>query len=246
MILIIMRFSKKIEGKWYMTLAEVKIILEEHKNERGIAVWQRTSINTNLKSFGIGLTQLKKIAKQIGKNHELALELWEDEYLDCMLLSCMVDDPKQVTLEQVKKQIKQLDYWMLAHAYCSVLMPKVSFLQELSEQWMLSEDAVEKRCGYLMLYEIAKNNKKLNNEYFSKYLNIIGAELQSQENFVKDAMNNCIWMIGSRSKELHALALQIAKQVGKVEVDYGDNSCEALNAEKHLMAERTLKKIGVL
>ncbi len=135
---------------------------------------------------------------------------------------------------------------MLAHTYCSVLMPKVTFLQNLAEKWTQSNDDTEKRCGYLMLYEIAKNNKKLNDEYFEPYLYSIESQLQSQENFVKDAMNNCIFMIGGRSKYLHTIALSVARNIGKVHVDYGDNSCEALNAEKHLMMDRTLKKIGDL
>ncbi len=228
-----------------MTVSEVKNILEENKNERGIAVWQRTTTNPNLKTYGIGLTQLKKMAKGIGKNHDLALELWKDDYLDCILLSTMIEEPKKVTREQVEMQKEHLDYWMLAHTYCSVLLPKVSFLKNLAEEWIDSDDVTEKRCAYLMLYEIAKNIKKLSDEYFIPYLETIENELQKQENFVKDAMNNCIWMIGSRSKTLHEIALRVARNIGKVVVDYGDNSCEALNAEKHLLTERTLKKIGL-
>lgn len=228
-----------------MTVAEVKKILEENKNERGIAVWERTAPNKSLKTYGIGLTQLKKIARQIGKNHDLALQLWSEDYLDCILLSTMIDEPKKVTREQINSQKEHLNYWMLAHTYCSVLLAKVPFIKELADEWTQSSDITEKRCGYLLLYEIAKSNKKLGDEYFLPYLATIKNELQTQENFVKDAMNNCIWMIGSRNKNLHEVALETARSVGKVIVDYGDNSCEALNAEKHLLSERTLKKVGL-
>ncbi len=194
-----------------MTVQEVKQILEENKNERGIAVWERTAPTTRLKSYGIGLTQLKKIAKEIGKDHELAQKLWKEDFLDCVLLSIMLEEPKKVTREQVEEQKEHLNYWMLAHTYCSVLLAKVTFIKELADQWTASSDTTEKRCGYLVLYEIAKSNKKLTDDYFIPYLETIEAELQSQENFVKDAMNNCIWMIGSRNKVLHEIALRVGQ-----------------------------------
>ena len=48
-----------------MTKAEVIKLLRENKNERGIANWKKQGEKgTSLKSFGIGLTQLRKIAKK--------------------------------------------------------------------------------------------------------------------------------------------------------------------------------------
>ena len=47
---------------------------EKVKNERGIAHWNKRS--WKLRSYGIGLTQLRKLAKKIGRDHELAAELF--------------------------------------------------------------------------------------------------------------------------------------------------------------------------
>ena len=70
-------------------------------------------------------------------------------------------------------------------------------------------------------------------------------ELQNEENFVKDAMNTALWMIGQRSKHLNALVLDAANTIGKVEVDYGDNSCKAMDLTEHLTSERIQKKLKV-
>ena len=53
-----------------MTKSEVMALLKENKNERGIANWKKVGSN-ELKSFGIGLTQLRKLGKKVGRHHGL-------------------------------------------------------------------------------------------------------------------------------------------------------------------------------
>ena len=60
-----------------MNIDKVRELLESNKNERGMKLWEKW--NMPWKSYGIGLTQLKKIAKQVGRDHELALELWKQD-----------------------------------------------------------------------------------------------------------------------------------------------------------------------
>ena len=226
-----------------MTKADVLKLLEANKNERGMQNWNRLKFG-NLTSYGIGLTQLKKLGKQIGKDHRLALELWELPVYDAKTLATIIDNPKEVTEEQVERQIKDTGFWMLSHAYCSNLLAKVSFVQKKAEEWAASQNDLLRRSGYLLLYHIARDNKKLDDAYFEPYLRTIEKTILSEENFVKDAMNNALWMIGQRSKPLNKRAIEIAKKIGKIEVDYGDNSCQAIDCVAHLTSERVQKKIA--
>lgn len=224
-----------------MTIAEVRTLLEANKNERGMKHWEKW--NMPWTSYGLGLTQLKKIAKQIGRDHDLALELWKQDNYDMVTLATMVDEPGKVTREQVEEQVKSLQFWMLAHSYCSNLMPKVVFQKELAEEWILEKDDIRRRVAYLLIYNIARDDKKLEDEWFEPLIDRIKENLQSEENFVKDAMNNALIMIGSRSKNLHDRALSAATFIGKVDVDYGDNSCVAMDALTHLNSDRIKTKL---
>ncbi|MEM8907669.1 MAG: DNA alkylation repair protein [Bacteroidota bacterium] len=225
-----------------MTEAAILALLESQKNERGIANWQK--LNHPLKSFGLGLTQLKKIAKQLGHDHEMALLLWESNNYDVRTLAILIDDPKKVTRAQVDAQVGEMTSWMFSYVYCSNLLPKVSFLQHLIEDWWQEPDHMRRRCAYLCLYQLAKNDKKLEDVFFVPYLLAIEENIQKEAPYVKDAMNSALLMIGTRSQALHKRALAIAQQIGKIEIDYGANSCEALDVVKHLTSDRVQKKLA--
>ncbi|MCR9289893.1 MAG: DNA alkylation repair protein [Bacteroidetes bacterium] len=230
-----------------MTYQEIIQLLEKNKDERGIKHWERAGYGKGkVSSLGIGLTKLRKMAKQIGRDHIVALELWESDILEAKLLSTFVEEPKKITREQAEKQVEETNFWMLSHAYCSCngTLAKVPFVRELAMDWIESDDHLRRRSGYLLMYELAKDkkDKALTDDFFEKYLDLIKNNIKSEENFVKDAMNSALMRIGMRNKNLWGKSLKIAKDIGPVMVDYGANSCQAINVVKHLTADRVVKK----
>ncbi len=231
-----------------MTYDEVIALLGEHRNERGIANWQKLVGAGKLKSFGIGLTQLRKLAKEVGRDHDLALELWDSEVYDARVVGTLVDEPKKITREQAESQVEDARIGMLAHVLCScdATLAKAPFAQELAVEWMDSGDHHRRRCGYMLLYELGKKKSKaLDDAFFEPYLDRIRESIHGEENWVRDAMNASMLSIGKRNANLHAKTLATARAIGRVEVDYGDNSCEPLDLVKHLTNERLLEKLGV-
>jgi len=225
-----------------MTKAEVVKLLEKNKTARGIAAWERMG-DKSMKSFGMGLTQVRLIAKKIGLDHNLALELWGSEYYEARVVAALIDDPKLVTQKQVDAQMKSAGFWILAYVYCG-LITKTSFAQELAQKWMKSKNDLQRRCGYLILGNLAKHSTTLDDKFFEPHIEIFEKKLQQEENFVKDAMNVAMLYIGMRSAKLNKRAVQTAKKIGKVEVDYGDNSCEAMDCIKHLTNPTLLKRLA--
>ena len=49
-----------------------------------------------VKSYGLRLPQIRKIAKQCGRNHALALKLWNHGYHETYLLATLVEEPEKV------------------------------------------------------------------------------------------------------------------------------------------------------
>ena len=225
-----------------MKKEDVYNLLEENKNERGIENWKKFKYE-NWTSFGIGLTQLKKLAKKIGKDHKLAQELWKEPNYDIKIISILIEEPSKISEKQIKAMVSNVSMWMLSHTWVQNIFCKVPFAKELAENWRKSTIEIERRCSYAFLYYLAKDTK-ISDTYFSPILNVIEKKIQQEENFVKEAMNNALFAIGQRSKSLNFRCIEIAKKIGKNEVDYGDNSCEAVDVIKHLTSERMKKKFN--
>jgi len=89
-----------------MTKSDVFDLLDANRNDRGVKNWEKLGSETKgLKSYGIGLTQLRKLAKKIGRDHALALQLWESDNYDAKILGLLIDEPKELTREQAESQV---------------------------------------------------------------------------------------------------------------------------------------------
>jgi 3-methyladenine DNA glycosylase AlkD len=229
-----------------MTKTQVLELLKENRNERGIAHWKKKP--RKLKSFGIGLTQLRKMAKQIGRDHTLAQTLWKTDIYDANVLGLLIDDPKQLSREQAEDQVEDLDSGMLAHVFasCNATLAKTPFAFELACDWMESKDDTRRRCGFTLLYELSKKNPKgMDDAYLLGRIKHIRDTIHGEEMWVREAMLGALMGVGKRNKELNTSAVSAAKAIGPVDVDYGDdNSCEPLNVLKHLTSDYLTKKLN--
>ncbi len=226
-----------------MTKAQVLALLKENRNERGIAHWKKKP--RKLKSFGIGLTQLRKLAKQVGRDHKLALQLWKSDIYDAKVIGLLIDDPKQLSREQVEAQVEGLQGGMFAHVFacCDATLAKTPFAFELARDWVESKDAMRRRCGYTLLYELSKKNiEAMDDVYYMGRIDHIEHAIRGEEMWVRAAMAGALMGIGKRNKKLNKAAVRAAKTIGPV--DYGDdNSCEPLDVLKHLTSDYLKKKL---
>ncbi len=228
-----------------MNRTEVLSLLAENQNERGIANWKKLDAS-GLKSYGIGLTQLRKLGKQVGRDHKLAASLWKTKVYDAKVLALLIDDPKQITREQAERQVEQLQGGMLAHVFssCDATLAKTPFVRELADEWMQSADPVRRRCGYGLLYEISKDKKKSapDNEYFLRWINHVQSTWRGQDTTTLCAMAGALMGIGKRNLELNRAALKVARAIGPIDFD---PKCDPMDVAKHLDNESIREKFGV-
>jgi 3-methyladenine DNA glycosylase AlkD len=230
-----------------MNKTEVMALLKENQNERGIANWKKLDTG-KVRSFGIGLTQLRKLAKKIGRDQKLAGQLWKSNVYDAKVLGLLVDEPRKMTREQVEEQVEDLEMGMLAHVFgsCDATLAKAPFAREVAVDWIETGDTMRRRCGYLLLYELSKSkrDKALTDPFFMEYINRIRDNIHDEENWVRDAMNAALMGMGKRNLKLNKAAIKAARVIGPVEVDYGTgNGCEPLNVMKHLTSDYLVKKL---
>ena len=228
-----------------MNESEVLTLLAENQNERGIANWKKLD-KSGLESFGVGLTQLRKLAKRVGRDHDLAATLWKKQIYEAKVLALLIDDPKQVTRKQAEQQVEQLHGGMLAHVFssCDATLAKTPFVRDLADEWMHSDDEVRRRCGYGLLYEISKDKKKSapDDAYFLGRIAHIDSSWRNEGTTTLCAMAGALMGVGKRNKDLNAAALRVARDIGPIRFD---DKCDPMDVVKHLDNDRLRNKLGI-
>ena len=233
-----------------MKKSEVIKLLKANKNQRGIDNWAKMKNTAGLKSFGIGLTQLRKLAKQVGRNHDLSLELWEMDIYDAKTIALLIDDPKQITKEQAEKQVEELGVGMLTHVFssCDATLAKSPIAFDLANEWLATDHDLRRKSGYGLLYELSKNkrNKALTNEYFLGCIEDINEKIfdAKETPTMRLAMGTALMGIGKRNKMLNKRAIQVAKAVGPIDFSEDGGKCDPFNVLKHLTSDYLKKKFA--
>jgi 3-methyladenine DNA glycosylase AlkD len=232
-----------------MSTSEVLALLEENRDERGIRNWEKLRPpSSRLRSYGIGLTRLRALAKRIGRDHELARQLWQTDVYDARVISLLIDEPGRVTREQAEQQVEQLGSGMLSHVFssCDATLAKVPFVVDLADEWIRSGDAVRRGCGYGLLYEISKfaGKKAPDEKYFLDHIESIDRYIDGESSDLRLAMGSALMGIGKRSATLNAAALRVAERVGPIEFESSSGACDPFDVAKHLSSSRLRAKLG--
>ncbi|MCZ6671917.1 MAG: DNA alkylation repair protein [Verrucomicrobia bacterium] len=233
-----------------MTKSEVIALLKANQDDRGIKNWNKLGAETGgLKSFGIGLTQLRKLGKKVGRDHKLALQLWRTDNHEAKILGLLIDEPKKLTRKQVEEQVEEVGIGSLAHVFssCDATLPKAAFAFDLARDWIKNKHDLRRRCGYGLIYELSKDkrNKELTDEFFLDLLEHIREEIETEENWVRLSMGGALIGIGKRNKKLNRATIKIAKAIGPIDFNEGGKHFEPMDILKHLNSDYLKKKLGL-
>lgn len=166
-------------------------------------------------AYGIPTPLLKKIAKDIGKNHELAQELWATEVFAARAIAALIEEPNKVTAQQMESWLQDFDSWAIVDACCCYLFRLHPNAYEKALEWTLREKEFEKRAGFSLMAYLAVHDKKESDGKFIQFIPAIIREANDERHFVKKAINWALRQIGKRNKKLNTHAIKIAKEMQK-------------------------------
>jgi 3-methyladenine DNA glycosylase AlkD len=215
--------------------------LKKLRNEENRKAMKRFGINTN-KALGISIPNLRKISKEIGKNHRLAKEIWKSGIHEARILSCLIAQSEKLTEKEMDDWVKNFNSWDLCDICCSNLFDKTKFTIKKIKEWIRNEKEFIKRASFALIASLAFHNKEMKNSQFISFLKIIEREVEDERNFVKKSVNWALRQIGKRNKKLNTLAIKTAKGILK------NNKSKpaqwiAKDAIRELTSESVLKRL---
>lgn len=167
--------------------------------------------------LGVAIPDLRKMARELGKNHELALKLWKTEIQEARILAAMIDRPEEVTEQQMEEWVKDINSWDVCDQVCMNLFERTSFARKKIFEWSRREEEFVKRTAFSLIACLAWHDKKAPDQDFIELLPIIKSGATDERNFVKKAVNWALRNIGKRNPGLNRAAIKAAKDIQKMD-----------------------------
>jgi 3-methyladenine DNA glycosylase AlkD len=196
-----------------------KSILEHLRslaNPENVAGMARFGINPE-KTYGISIPELRRIARQVGKDHELAQDLWDSGIHEARILACFIDEPAKVTEAQMDRWAADFDSWDVCDQCCGNLFDRTPFAYQKALEWSEYEQEFVKRAAFALMAYLAVHDKKAPDSPFEAFLPIIVRESSDDRNYVKKAVNWALRQIGKRSRYLNERAIEIAEEIKRTD-----------------------------
>lgn len=176
----------------------------------------RFGIDTG-RAVGVTVTELRRFARDLGHDHELAAALWASGVHEARLLASLVDEPAMVSEAQMEAWVADLDSWDVCDGVCGNLFDRTPFALDKAVEWSSREPEFQKRAAFALMASAAVHRRDLPDAAFASLLPVIRAQTTDERNYVKKAVSWALRQIGKRSSGLNPLAIRTAEQIERID-----------------------------
>lgn len=199
-----------------MNVKKILAQLKRLKNPANVAGMARFGINPK-NTLGISIPTLRKMAKEIGTDHTLALDLWQSGIHEARILASMIDDPARVTNAQMERWVKDFDSWDVCDQVCMNLFERMPVAYRKAIEWSKRKEEFVRRAGFALMACLAWHDKAAKNDAFLKFMPAIKRGATDDRNYVRKAVNWALRNIGKRNRALNRAAIQIAREIQQMD-----------------------------
>jgi 3-methyladenine DNA glycosylase AlkD len=161
--------------------------------------------------LGISIPPLRRIARTIGKDHHLALELWKSGIAEARIVASLVDEPGKVTAAQMDRWVRDLNSWDVCDQVCGNLFDKTPDAWAKAKAWSRRKEEYVKRAGFAMMAYLAWHDMAASDAAFVRFFPSIRRGATDERNFVKKAVSWALRNIGKRNPRLRTPVLRQAR-----------------------------------
>jgi 3-methyladenine DNA glycosylase AlkD len=165
------------------------------------------------KVFGITMSQLKALAKLVGRNHDLATGLWATGLYDARMAAALIDDPAEVTSAQMDRWCREFDNWGVVDTVCFALFDRTPHAWAKVSRWAPKKPEFERRAAFALLWGLTVHDKAASDANYLEGLRLIEQAATDDRHYVKKAVNMALRAVGKRNAALNAAAIVVAQRL---------------------------------
>lgn len=163
--------------------------------------------------LGVPVPVLRKLGRALGRDHDLALALWDTGMPDAQILAGLVADPSRMTSQQMDAWAHTMRSWDVCDGACLNAFVHSPLAWDKVAAWTARDEEFVRRAGFALLATLAVHDKQADDARFVAALKHIEAAADDERNFVKKAVNWALRNIGKRNAALHAAAIAQAQRL---------------------------------
>ena len=165
------------------------------------------------KAFGISTPRLHALARRIGKNQQLAEQLWRSGVHEARILAALVGEAGKITPRQMERWARDFNAWDVVDASCCYLYAAAAPAWQKVESWSRRPEEFVKRAAFSLVAYLSYKDKRASNARFERFLPVIEREARDERNFVRKAVNWALRNIGKRNLHLNRAAIRAAERI---------------------------------
>lgn len=181
-----------------------------------LAGMARYGINT-VRRIGVSMPAMRKLAKEIGRDHALALALWKTGIADARIVAALIADPARMTARDMDAWAKDFDSWDVVDQVCANLFDKTRHARAKIAAWADRREEFVKRAAFTLIACLAWHDKAAPDEEFIAWLPLIARAATDERNYVRKAVNWALRHIGKRSAALNRAAIAAALEIQRLD-----------------------------
>jgi 3-methyladenine DNA glycosylase AlkD len=195
-----------------MTVNQVLERLKSKSDPAAVRGMARFGI-TPAQAYGWSAPALKKFAREIGKDHDLAQRLWSTGILEARALAGLIDEKEKVSEPQMEDWVKDFDSWSVCDGTCLNLFRYTPLAYKKCREWSERQEEFVKRAAFSLMACLAVHDKAADDRKFLRFLPLIKRQARDERNYVKKAVNWALRQIGKRNQRLHRAAIEAAEDI---------------------------------
>lgn len=192
-------------------------------------------------ALGVSPAQLIRVSKEIGKDHELAGQLWDTGVHEARILATMIDEPAVVTGGQMDRWAADFKSWDLCDQCCFALFDRTPYAYDRCIRWSEDEREFVKRAAFVLMASLAIHDKAAPDERFAEFFPPIVRESSDDRNLVKKGVSWALRQIGKRNLSLNEKAVEVA--TGLLSAESKSAKWIARDALRDLQSEKIRKRL---
>jgi 3-methyladenine DNA glycosylase AlkD len=192
-----------------MTAPELLAALRAQANPTNVAGMARYGINT-AGTLGVPIPVIRRLAREAGRSHALAADLWASGIHEARILATLVEEPARATRRQMNQWARDFDSWDVCDQACQNLFRYTPFAWAMAAAWAGARPEFVRRAGFSLMAGLAVKDKTAPDEDFEALLPLIAAAATDERNLVKKAVNWALRAIGKRNPRLRRAAIAAA------------------------------------